>query len=131
MSVRIDDLVILTGDTYLSPIWAVVIDGDGVDLAAGWTVRGEARDGSNRLIIDFSPTILLATTDVAVGGSVIPTSTVRLYLKPEFTATLAPGTYNFDLDISHPTKGPFNDPYRVTLVSSGVRVTEDVTKVVP
>lgn len=126
-------LTVRHGDTYLSPTWAIVIDGAAVDLATGWTVRAQARTQEDILVLDWATTagtdVLLGTAGVTVGGEEITTSTIRLYLSPAATSLLTPRTtLTFDIEIENPTYGPLGDLYRVTVVSDALRVSGDVTR---
>lgn len=131
MAVRAD-LDILQGDTYLSRWYAVVIDGQAVDLTVGWTIKAQAkRDGTT--VIDFGVTggarILVEDVTVQVGDTSVTTSALRTYLTPEATDALVDlRPMDFELEISHPTFGPLDDPYRVTLLRGTARVREDVTE---
>jgi hypothetical protein len=126
-------LTVRAGDTYLSPTWAVVINGAPVDLDDGWTVRVQARDQSGALVVDrdtdTGTDILLGTADVTVGESTFTTSTFRVYLSPATTTALATHpTLLLQVEIEHPTHGPFGDLYRATLVTTALLVTRDVAR---
>ncbi|MER5671173.1 hypothetical protein [Pseudonocardia alni] len=130
-------LAVRVGDSYLSPTWAIVVDGAGIDIGDGWTVRAQARTSTGRLRIDWSDddehgtAVLTGTAQVAVGTTTVTTSTLRLYLTAAFSAELRSETLRFDVELNHPTYGPLGDPYRVTVVSGFVSVTPDVTEVGP
>lgn len=123
------------GDTYLSPIWAIVLDGAAVDLTTdGWAVRAQARDSDGVLVEDFDSDedgtdVLLGTATVTVNGDEVTTSTVRLYLSPTATASLTPqATLAFDIEIENATYGPLGDLYRATVVAGSIQVIGDTTR---
>ncbi|MEU7817054.1 hypothetical protein [Pseudonocardia sp. NPDC049154] len=125
------DMTIRAGDSHLSPTWAVVIAGQAVDLEEEWTVRAQARDSDGDLVIDWQTQgrVLLGSADVTVGSGTVTTSTVRLYLPPAVTEDLeARDRLLYDVEISHPTFGPLDDLYRVTLRSGTARIVRDVTR---
>ena len=124
------DLRILTGDTWRSPRWAVVIGADPVDLTDGWSVKAQIRawPQSGTAIHSWGPTgVDLDTADVQVGGTTLTTSTVRLRLTAAQTAALGAVAGVWDLEISHPTFDN-GELYRKTLVTGRVSSTEDVTR---
>ncbi len=128
-------LTVRHGDTYLSPTWAIVIDGAAVDLETGWTVRAQARTAEGVLVVDWGTTagtdVLLGTAGVTVGEEQLTTSTIRLYLSPAATTALASrSTLTFDIELESATYGPLEDLYRVTVVSGSLQVTGDVTRAV-
>ena len=131
MAVRAD-LDIFQGDTYLSRWYAVVIDGLAVDLTVDWTIKAQAKQGGTT-ILDFGVTdgarVLIEDVTVQVAGLPVTTSALRLYLTAEATDALVElRPMDFDVEISHPTFGPLDDPYRVTLLRGTARVREDVTE---
>ncbi|GJF06613.1 hypothetical protein [Pseudonocardia sp. D17] len=137
MAVR-TDLTIYQGDTYLSPWWVVVVDGEGVDLAdpdEGWTVKAQARRDGLAVVTwagtDATPgaQIITAPWTGDVGDLTVETTAVRLYLTPEATALLdANRSLAFDVELSSPNAGPLGDAYRVTLVVGSISITKDVTE---
>lgn len=78
------DLAWNVGDTWTSDPYAVLIDGDPVDLAVGWTVRGyvagaDAPRCEWTSTEDGGGTVVIGRADVELAdGTVVPTSTVRL-----------------------------------------------------
>lgn len=123
------DYTIKTGDTSLSPVWAVVLSDAGVDLNAnGWSVRAQARDREGDLVLDWARdgSIILGSAGLDLEGGPITTSTVRLYLPAEFTKTLTPRTLAYDVEIQNPDAGPLGDLLRYTIVDgASVRITAD------
>lgn len=119
------------GDSYLSPVWAVVIGGEGVDLDGdGWTVNAQARNRAGEVVIDFGALglVLLAEATVAVDTTQVTTSTVRLYIPPARSAQLDE-PLRFDVEIVHPTFGPLEDTFRATIASGVISPVADVTVV--
>ena len=126
-------LTVRRGDSYMSPVWAIVLDAQPVDLTDGWTVRAQLRDRDDAVVVDFGATsgtsIVLGTAGVEVGSNQITTSTIRLYLSAEATSLLRPrAQLPFDIEIEHPTFGPLGDLFRVTVVSDMITVFGDVTR---
>lgn len=120
------------GDSYQTPLYAVVIGGAAVDLDTGWTVKAQAREGS-ALVVDWGVTlgtsIIIESVTVDVGGNPVNTTGFRLYLSKTASELLPIGAnYSFDVEISHPTFGPEGDPYRVTLLVGTIAITRDITE---
>ena len=84
---------VYTGTTFqLSPTWKV--DNLPVDLT-GYTADMQVRDVSNNLITELSTANGRITLTPALG-------TINLTLTASQTAALAPGNYNYDLNLTSP-----------------------------
>jgi len=122
------DLIIPIGDSWWSPLWAVLRTGQPVDLTDGWEVRAQARSraGDPMTFYEWNLAddhILLGTASVSLtpGALAIETSTVQMY-HPGVASEEWPvweGVY--DLEIR-------KDDDVFTLTHGSVRTTRDVTR---
>lgn len=121
------NLTIRAGDTWSSPVWAVLVNKAPVNLADGWTVRAHARRRPRDLTAlaqwtnaDASIEIGQATVTLA-GGDPQVTSTVRLRTPAATSAGWDPWHGVFDVEVS-------KDGQVYTIVTGTVRVIADVTR---
>lgn len=120
------DFKIRVGDTWSSPVWAVLLPGGlGVDLTDGWDVRASVRrhplDGGAEVYAWQDAGIILGQAEVTLAdGTEVTTSTVQLHHSGEDSEgwPLFVGPYDFEI-----RKG--SDDY--TIAAGTVRAVAEVT----
>lgn len=119
------DLQFLIGDSWASPVWAVIVGGQGVDLTQGWTVHAQVRRrASDEAVLHewAGSNIVLGQAQVTrTGGQLVFTSTVRLSHSGVESRAIPPFHGVWDLEIR---KG--SQTY--TIVGGTARAIEDVTR---
>ena len=111
------------GDTFRSKRYAVIVDGQPVDLdAPGWTVRAELRDGT----LPGAFHVLHGTATVRIGdtGPDITTSTVQAALTAGETTALTTGG-RVDLELRRAGGDTIDDTdWVTTLVEADVTIAD-------
>lgn len=117
------------GDTWVGPAWGVIVDGIAVDLAAGWTVRAQARRRPEHpdVLMEWSTAlgrVLLGTAVVTrADGSTVTTSTIRLTHTASAAAALQPFGGHYDCEIVQTATGVTH-----TIAAGTVHAVRDVTR---
>jgi len=118
------------GDTWRSPIWAVLVDDLPVDLSTGgWTVRCQARRRPNAPVIyewtNFNGGIQLDTAEVVYGntGETGNTSTIQIVNDADVTDEWDPFSADFEIEIE---RGSGNNHERHTVVSGRMTALQDL-----
>lgn len=127
MTVRAD-LTIPIGDTWWSPLYAVIRGGQALDLEDGWTVRAQARARPYEPTVFYAwdaadDHILIGTATVSTtaGGIGFQTSTVQLFHPGTVSEQWPVWDGVFDIEIR-------KDDDVFTLVTGTIRTLADVTR---
>lgn len=118
------------GDTWRSPVWAVLVDDLPVDLSTGgWVTRCQARRGPRGPLLhewtDSNGGIQLSTADVVFGdtGESGETSTIQIVNDADETDTWDPFSADFEVEIE---RGSGDNMERHTVLSGRMTALQDL-----